>query len=130
MADRNQTNVPEDLPEEMERRLQALAREGSGVVPADVAERLAAMRRQAVAELDTPVSGWSSLVGWPAWAPVAVTATVLVMMIGAWVYLNPTADPMILPLVADSEVAIVEDLELLEELEFLAWLEEESEGAG
>jgi hypothetical protein len=49
--------------------------------------------------------------------------------IALWVALTPGGDPA-LPLLSAPEVAVVQELELLEELEFLAWLEEESQGAG
>jgi hypothetical protein len=115
--------------EEVERRLQALAREQSETVSADVAERLAAMRRQAVAELEEEAFGWSGLLPILRRA-VPVTATVFAIAVVAFVLLRPDAELGELPLVSESEVAIVQDMELLEELEFLAWLEEESQGAG
>ena len=117
------------VPETVEQRLQALARDAAQTVPAEAAERLASMRRQAVAELDERAFDWSR---WPGWRgrAVAVVAAAVVVMVTAWIYLRPATDAMVLPLVTEPEVAIVQDLELLEELEFLAWLEEESQGAG
>lgn len=125
MTERDETQVPQDV----EARLQALAREGSRAVPTEVAERLGNVRREAVALLDEAPSRWSAALGWPGLATGMVT-TALVGTIGLWVYLGPGADPLAVPLVTEPEVAIVQDMELLEELEFLAWLEEESQGAG
>jgi hypothetical protein len=125
MTERDETQVPQDV----EARLQALAREASRAVPTEVMERLGNVRREAVALLDEPPSRWSAALGWPGLA-TGMVATALVGTIGVWLYLGPGPDPLAVPLVTEPEVAIVQDMELLEELEFLAWLEEESQGAG
>ena len=119
----------EPVPEDVERRLQSLARGAAQTVPPDVAERLAGMRRQAVSELGEERFEWSRWFGWPG-RTLAVVAAAFVVMITVWTVLRPGPDVMVLPLVTEPEVAIVQDMELLEELEFLAWLEEESQGAG
>lgn len=85
--------------------------------------RLQAMRRQAVAsaprqwwQLSLPTAG---LIG-----SAAVLALAVFLSIS-------TTDPVpMLPVVDEVELAIVQDLELLEQLEFLAWLEEGGPHAG
>lgn len=98
-------------------------------VPPEVGERLAAMRRQAVATVDgraakARLPGFfrrRELVAALCGAAVVVVAVLLVTSGGSL---------RELPLVTEPEVAVVQDMELLEDLEFLAWLEEESQGAG
>ena len=114
-----------------EDRLLALARESFGDTEPSVAARLAAMRREAVAiaEDGSRESSWLQHL----FAPRALVAAgaVLSLVIAAWVVLRPTDDSLPLPLLTEPEIAVVQDLELLEELEFLAWLEEEEiDGAG
>ena len=98
-------------------------------LPEAVRSRLAASRREAVALLDESENGRWSLTGWFAPRGLAVAAAASVAAIALWVGLTSPEEPA-LPLLSAPEVAVVQDLELLEELEFLAWLEEESQGAG
>ena len=100
-------------------------------LPEDVRRRLAASRRQAVALLEESESGSWSLFGFLAPRGLAAAAAVSMAAIALWVGLSSTlTEEPALPLLGAPEVAVVQDLELLEELEFLAWLEEESQGAG
>ncbi len=115
----------------LEEAVQAALRAEREQLPADVRSRLAASRRDAVAILEdseTGTQGWS-LAALLAPRGLAVAAAASVAAIALWVGLSTPEDPA-LPLISAPEVAVVQDLELLEELEFLAWLEEESQGAG
>lgn len=108
-------------------RLEARIRQEMEDLPEEVAERLALMRRQAVQSLEEerPYSwtrGWMPLTASVAGAAFAVVFTL-------WLVMRPAGD-MELPLASEPEAAIVADMELLQELEFIAWLEEESQGAG
>jgi hypothetical protein len=110
-----------------EARLEALARQATGEVPADVSERLAAMRREAVQVLeDERPSSWIRQ-----WSPVtaSMAGAAFALVVALWLVLQPDED-IALPLASEPEAAIVTDMDLLEELEFIAWLEEESQGAG
>jgi hypothetical protein len=98
-------------------------------LPEDVRGRLATSRRQAVALLEESENSRWSLLDLLAPKGLAAAAAVSVAAIALWVGLSSTQEPA-LPLLSAPEVAVVQDLELLEELEFLAWLEEESQGAG
>lgn len=100
-------------------------------LPGTVRDRLAASRREAVALMEkqeTASGGWS-LADLLASRGLAMAAAASAAAIALWIGLSSPEDPA-LPLISVPEVAVVEDLEMLEELEFLAWLEEESQGAG
>ena len=64
----------------------------------------------------------------PVFASLAGAALVVALAVGL-TFRGSTGAPEI-PLVTEPEIAIVQDMELLEDLEFLAWLEEELQGAG
>ncbi|MEM8766865.1 MAG: hypothetical protein AAGE43_05445 [Pseudomonadota bacterium] len=120
----------------LEARLaESLKTERDNLAP-DVRERLGAMRREAVklaeeaAEANAPAS---ILRRWFGALPLAATATAgltAALALGVWLASAPGAGPAPLPAISEAEAAVMQDLELLEELEFLAWLEEESAGAG
>ncbi len=114
---------------EQEARLKEALRAEREKLPEDVRERLAASRRQAVALLDEAESRRWSLADLFGPRGLVVAAAASVAAVALWVGLSAPEDPA-LPLLSAPEVAVVQDLELLEELEFLAWLEEESQGAG
>jgi hypothetical protein len=85
-------------------------------LPPDVAARLAAGRRKAVAAVpDKPLYVPA------AWLPVSALAATLL----AVVLLRPTTDmDGVAPLLEDeAQVAAVENLDLLENLEFAAWMD-------
>ena len=101
-------------------------------LPEAVRARLAASRQEAVAlvaEREAATGGWS-FGGWFAPRGIAVAAAASLAAVAVWVSLSAPDGPAPLPLLSAPEVAVVQELELLEELEFLAWLEEESQGAG
>jgi len=107
------------------------ARERFEQVEPEVAQRLAQMRRAAVAELDRREGrigarrspGW--WIGGAAAAAAAVALTVALLLPRGG---DPEPDAALL---ADAEAReAIADLDVLEELEFLAWLEEEQLDAG
>ncbi|MGE0623794.1 MAG: hypothetical protein AB7I04_08750 [Pseudomonadales bacterium] len=114
-----------------EDRLVELTRESLGNVDPAVAARLAAMRREAVAMAEDAAFNPTWLDRLFAPGGLAAAGAVLGLTVAAWIALRPTDDSLVLPVLAESEIAVVQELELLEELEFLAWLEEEEiDGAG
>lgn len=100
-------------------------------VPPEVAERLAHMRRAAVTELDRSESrfrSWGTHRFWVTGLAGAAAALALTLAL-----LLPRAEepgPEALLLADADELAAMSNLELLEELEFLAWLEQEQLDAG
>lgn len=84
-------------------------------VTPEVAQSLAAARRQALAVADKSVRSkpkfWPRLIGASTAAAAAVLVTVALQ--------NPTPS---LPQMGDQELAAAQDAELLEELEFVAWM--------
>jgi hypothetical protein len=116
---------------DQEARLREALRAEREDLPEAVRSRLAESRREAIALLDDSEAGSG---GWSLtdlFAPrgLAVAAVASVAAVALWISSSTLEDPAI-PLISAPEVAVVQDLELLEELEFLAWLEEESQGAG
>ena len=79
-------------------------------VPVDIADRLAAARRAAVAEADS-----ASRINW---FPLGGALAAALLIVALFV---PRADDR-LPLLNEQELAAAQDVELLEELEFVAWL--------
>lgn len=105
-----------------DKALAAALRQHAEQVPPEVADRLRAMRRAAVAELDVRSTRAGS--GWllPAGVAAAGLALTLALLTG-----DPESPAPGAVLLADTdELAAVAELEVLEELEFLAWLEEET----
>ncbi len=101
-------------------------------LPPEVRERLGAMRREAVALAEAGQSE-PLLRRWFGGLSLATTAAAglaLVLAIGVWLTVLPADGPEPLPAITETEAAVMQDLELLEDLEFIAWLEEESAGAG
>ncbi len=118
---------------EYRERLQALLQQQADEVPVEVGERLAQIRRRAVAEMARPaVSRW--LPGWPdrgwMWGSAGFVAATAVVVLAISLLVTNSADLIEIPLSGEPDVALVQDMELLEDLEFLAWLEEEEHGAG
>jgi hypothetical protein len=105
-------------------QLVAMTLEGleQSTVPPDVADRLAAARRAAVARVDRPVAAPPG-----AWIPAAAMATTLIA-VGLLVVEFSGRD---LPLLVE-EVQAVQHLDLLEDIELFAWMVEQdvSRGAG
>jgi hypothetical protein len=105
-------------------RLEQLARETG--LPPEVRERLAALRRQAVQEADAATAGRR----WPGWATVPVAGAAVALVLAVAVVVRQDAEVIELPLISEPDVAVIQEMDLLEELEFLAWLEAEAQGAG
>ncbi|MEE4383806.1 MAG: hypothetical protein V2J02_17530 [Pseudomonadales bacterium] len=90
--------------------------------------RLGAARREAVARLERPRP--SFLAGaLPRWTLAAAAALLVAVMIAQGPLPGPGAgaSPQVVDLLDGREAAAIEELELLEEMEFLAWLEYEAE---
>ena len=87
----------------------------------DLAGRLAAARRRAVASVDSPIPRAPSQ-----WIPVGALATTL-LTVGIGFALNNNIAP---PLDDEQQLATVEDIDLLMDLEFVAWLDADGVDAG
>ena len=87
----------------------------------DLAERLAAARRRAVASVDVPI-----LRAPAAWVPAGALAATL-LTVGLTVAIDNAGEP---PLDDDIQIATVEDMDLLMDLEFVAWLDTDNLDAG
>ncbi len=112
--------------EAFEKRAREVLRASVDDVLPEVAERLVAMRRAAVQELEERSSSqWQT--PW-FWAPAGATA-IVVLTLGLFLYTGNTPVPMFDDL-DEAQLAAAQDMELLEELEFLAWMEEEVRNAG
>lgn len=92
-------------------------------VPPEVSARLRAIRSDAIAATQAPADGWRR------WPLAGVAAAAMLMLAVAINYRGPEELPA-LPVVDPQELALVENMELLESLEFLAWLEEGGPNAG
>ena len=114
---------------EFESRVQQALESGAGDVAPEVAERLAAMRGSAVAELDERAARRRGFAWGPASAFSAALATVA-LATGLFLFSGNGSDAVMPEISDEPEFAAVRDLELLTELEFLAWLEEEESDAG
>lgn len=106
--------------ETLEQQLKAEAEQ----VPQDTLIRLRSIRAQAVAGV--PKRRWQSF-SLPA-GGIAATAAVAVLAVMLISGRNESIPA--LPVVDEAELAVVTDLELLEQLEFLAWLEAGGPNAG
>jgi hypothetical protein len=93
----------------------------AGSLAPDLAERLAAARRRAVASVDVPIPRVPS-----AWVPVGALATTL-LAVGLTVAIDNRGTP---PVDDDVQIATVEDMDLLMDLEFVAWLATDNLDAG
>jgi hypothetical protein len=78
-----------------------------------LAARLATARRRAVAAVDLPVARTTG-----PWLPVGALATTL-LVVALGVSFDGGGTP---PLDDEAQLAAVEDLDLLQDLEFVAWL--------
>lgn len=109
-----------DLPPQLAQALKTEAQQ----VAQPVAGRLRDARVEALSQADRPTLASPN---WLRGGLVASSAMmILVVMVTAR---NPEPIPR-LPLIGEQEAALVTDMELLEQLEFLAWLEEEQPNAG
>ena len=89
-------------------------------VPDDVRTRLAAARRRAVASLDAPVPRAPAR-----WVPVGALATTLLAVFLGVAVQRPAA-----PTIDVQQLATIEDMDLLMDLEFVAWLDADNVDAG
>ena len=87
----------------------------------ELAGRLAAARRRAVAAVDSAIPLAPSQ-----WIPVGALATTL-LTVGIGFALNNNVAP---PLEDEQQLATVEDMDLLMDLEFVAWLDTDGVDAG
>lgn len=81
----------------------------------DVADRLAAARRRAVASVDAPIPRAPA-----AWIPVGALASTLLVVGMFSVAIDRENAP---PFADDVQFAVAQDLDLLDDLEFVAWLD-------
>ena len=115
--------------DKLERATDAL-RDENEHVPADVAQRLQAARRQAVEAADRGAS--PSGANLPLWGGAGLASFAAAMGIAVMLTSQDPALPAMnvddLALLATDtdELLVVNDLDVLEDLEFLAWLEQES----
>ena len=112
------TDIDQDL-DKLAEQLGETLRQQELDVPAEVAERLQAARRQAVTHAEKNAQRKARL--WPrvAGAGAAVSAG-LVFAVAVLLFLQSPVDS--LPRMDDVELAAAQDAELLDELEFLAWM--------
>lgn len=99
-------------------------------VPEDVASRLRVMRQDAVAVVDRPrrtTSFWIPA-GFATSAAAVLVTIALIPEPGPGVNGIEDIEPLPINLAAD-ELAVINDMEVLEDLEFLAWMEEEASSA-
>ncbi len=86
-----------------------------------LAERLTAARRRAVASVDVPIPRAPA-----GWVPVGALAMTL-LAVGLAVAIDNNRTPS---LDDDAQIATVEDMDLLMDLEFVAWLDTDNVDAG
>jgi hypothetical protein len=96
-------------------KLQADFRRTENELGPEVVERLRAARREAVAAADE--SPATRGMGWQPWAAIGAMASVA---FAAAVLLQ--SPPSTLPMADETELAAAQEMELLEELEFVAWM--------
>jgi len=114
---------------ELELRMQRAIRSAQNEIAPEVAERLATMRRSAVAEFEARgrrriQRSWIPLSA----AAAAVASTALVA--GMFLFRGNGPVPA-MPAEPDApEFSAAQELDVLADLEFLAWLEEEASDAG
>jgi hypothetical protein len=120
-------NPPDD---EFEARLERTLRDRGQQVPQDVAERLALMRREALLEIPEKTKFLSWLSNWQLVLPVGAAGAALVVVLFVPGLFSGEEEILQIPLTLGNETVVFQEIEILEELEFLAWLEEEDEGAG
>jgi hypothetical protein len=124
-------SVERDPPDdEFEARLERTLRDRGQQVPQDVAERLALMRREALLEIPEKTKFLSWLSNWQLILPVGAAGAALVVVLFVPGLFSGEEEILQIPLTLGNETVVFQEIEILEELEFLAWLEEEDEGAG
>jgi hypothetical protein len=118
------TPPDDDLEARMRRRLD----EEVDRIDPDRLARLGASRREAVARAERP-RAFALGAALPRWSLAAAAALLVAVMIAQGPAPGPGtgASPQVAELLDGREAAAIEDLELLEEMEFVAWLEYEAE---
>ena len=120
-------NPPDD---EFEAGLERTLHDRGQQVPQDVAERLALMRREALLEIPEKTKFLSWLSNWQLVLPVGAAGAALIVVLFVPGLFSGEEEILQIPLALGNETVVFQEIEILEELEFLAWLEEEDEGAG
>src|SRR5262245_57505492 len=102
-------------------RLRAVLDRGDAALDAAVADRLGATRRAAVAALDLPDATEVAR-----WIPASAAAALLLAVgLFAWSMRIPE-----FPMFDDDQAALAaQDLDLLDDIEFVAWMEEDGDDA-
>ena len=108
----------------LERRTKTVFDEGVARTDGATRSRLNQARNRAMAELDAPRAGWAS-----AWLPAGAATAAAAVLLALLLDRLPGSDTALTPTVAtDLEILLeTDDLELIEELEFYAWLDEQPE---
>lgn len=103
-------------------RVQTALSENEQQVSTAIQDRLAVARREAVTVADrTQASRWNKYIGPGALASAALVLVLVVARPATEQNLqNQIAD--LLPLIEETDMAAAQDAELLEELEFVAWM--------
>lgn len=96
-------------------------------VPDQVADRLRVMRQNAVAVIDKPRRNASF------WIPAGLATSAAAVLVTIALVRTPgpgieSIAPRVVNLAAD-ELAVINEMDVLEDLEFLAWMEEEASSA-
>ncbi len=118
-----------ERPTEEERLLEAV-RSAFAPPDPDVQQRLARMRREAVRIAEESTSPRGRIAWFTGGRSLAALTAAAGFTLAVWLGIRVGNEPPALLVLDEPEVAVVQELELLEELEFLAWLEEEPVGAG
>lgn len=108
--------------EEFERRAKALFDRSVDRLDASTRAKLARARANALNEVQPESSGRR----WFVWAPVAGVAAVAVASVAVLVETRTQREPATPPL-EDLDLLAHEDLDMMQDLEFYAWLEEQPE---
>ncbi len=90
----------------------------------ELVDRLAAARRRAVASVDAPIPRAPS-----AWVPVGALASTLLVVGMFSVAIDRNVDRKDAPPLDDVQFAVAQDLDLLDDLEFVAWLDSDDTDA-
>ena len=88
------------------------------------------MRREALLEIPEKTKFLSWLSNWQLVLPVGAAGAALVVVLFVPGLFSGEEEILQIPLTLGNETVVFQEIEILEELEFLAWLEEEDEGAG
>ena len=94
-------------------------------LPDDVQRKLRLARAEAVAQLEAQGSLAETLFGRRRWLlPVGGVAAAVVLAVAV----NQGGSAPLMPVLDEQELAAVADMDMLEDIEFLAWMLEESDG--